>query len=661
VNNRVQKFGDSGLGGGLINVLDESGIYLDLRGCSFLNNNLPDTEDKSNYIVKLSGPDNKNTIYLSGNKFRSNKGINAFVYGRFRNKKDYVIDDEKLNLHEDNEFTGSNRCKGIKGFADKNTQKPECLEKFKKNIWPTVSPAPTFSPTLSLQPTTSFNDDINGCIKERFTTAVQNTELMLSPEEIKKERVYRMCPGTVLKISPYDYEKEVAVEKEGTEPPLRIWNPNVKIMCGSEKIKNSDDCVMIGGFHQIEILDAKYVSDGLETNALKGIIIKGITFKEVDYENILIYGTLPSGKDKGADISIINCVFKDNKGTTLIDIAENRNTYLTIDQTKFIDNNLSHLKASPNVGLITAADSGAFVTVTNSEFKNNDVGKDGYNGYNWLIYLGGMPFPVLDSGLEISNTDFVNNRGMFNAIAAGGFLYDGAFSAKGNTALSNTFEYDELNCQGILRIRKNDEDFYFECVDQFDTIESTVAPTLSPTSFEPNPSKCLGSDFPTKIMNAEKKLNVTNLSRKRTYTVCRDTVVKIMDWDYDLGKFNKKTGDEKALSIFYSNIAIRCEKKNTCFMNGGIYQIEILSATINGENFEYLPVTNVEIIGFNFGTGSSQMEANIVINGIDIQDKFFENLPDYGSSLTLTNCVFEVSFYNLWFLFIAFQFVTNYI
>merc|ERR1712238_413691 len=278
-----------------------------------------DTEDESNYIVRLSGSKykNKNTIYLSDNEFRGNTGINAFVFGNFQNSDDYVIVDEELNLHEDNEFTGSMKCKGIKGSTGLNTEDLACLEKFEKYIRPTVSPAPTFSPTLSLQPTTSYMDDINGCIKERFTTAVQNKELMLSPEEIKKERVYRMCPGTVLKISPYDYEKEVAVEKEGTEPPLRIWNPNVKIMCGSEKIKNSDDCVMIGGFHQIEILDAKYVSDGLETNALKGIIIKGITFKEVDYENILIYGTLPSGKDKGADISIINCVFKDNKGTTL--------------------------------------------------------------------------------------------------------------------------------------------------------------------------------------------------------------------------------------------------------------------------------------------------------------------------------------------------------
>jgi len=608
------------------------------------NNLLPfDTEDESNYIVRLSGPKYKNTIYLSDNEFRRNTGINAFVFGSFQNSDDYVIVDEELNLHEDNEFTGSMKCKGIKGSTDLNTEEPACLEKFEKYIRPTVSPAPTFSPTLSLQPTTSYYDEENECIKERFTKVVYNAELMLSPEEIKDERVYSMCPGTVLKISSYDWKNEEAVDEEGTEPPLQIWNPNVKIMCGTKEIK-SNDCVMKGGDHQIEIVDAKYISEGLETNALKGIIIKGITFKGAEYENILIYGTEPSGNDKGADISIINCIFKDNEGVTLIDIMENRNTYLTIDQTTFIDNNIYHYEPSPNVGLINAAKMGAFVTVTNSKFENNDVGKKGFDGYSWLIYLGGLPFPVLDSGLQISNTIFLNNTGMYNAIAAGGFLYDGDFSAKGNTALSNTFKSDELKCQGILRIRKNggneENDFYWECADQFDKIESTVAPTLSPTSFEPPQSECLGSDFPKKIMQAEKKLNVTNLSRKRTYTVCKDTVTNVMDWDYDKEEFNKDTGDEKALSIFYSNIAIRCEKKNTCSMIGGIYQIEILSATVFDEDFEYLPVTNVEIIGFNFGTGSSQMEANILINGVDIQQTF-ENLPDYGASLTLRNCVFE--------------------
>jgi len=639
INNKVQDFGDVGL----ITVADSSGVDLTMEGNSFVKNNLlQDKKVRNNYIVRLSGDTYKNEILLDGNEFRKNKGINAFVWGRFQRSDAYSATDD--NIHLDNDLTGANRCRGIKGFDDLNTRSPICLFKFTKVHLPTVSPAPTLNPTISLQPSSSVYDDETGCIKKRFTQVVHNAELMLTDEEIKKERVYMMCPGTVLQINPnYDWVNDVFEETEGTHLPLRIWNPNVKIMCGTKQVK-STDCKIKGGDFQVEIYDAKYESEDLVSNALKGIIIKGITFMEAEYENILIYGTEPSGKDKGADISIINCIFRDNGVTTVIDILENRNTYLTIDQTTFKDNTLYHYEETPNVGLITAAKIGAFVTITNSIFDNNYVGKDGYDGVSWLIYLGGIPYPILDSGLQISGSTFVNNVGMFNAIAAAGFLYDGDFSAKSNKASTNTYESDELNCQGILRIRKNGgiggNDYYWECALQFDDIESTVAPTPSPTYyFEPQP-ECLGSDFTKKISQMEKKLNSTNLSRTRTYTVCKDTVTNVMDWDYNTEDYIKGTGDEKALSIIHSNIVIRCEKKNTCLLLGGTYQMEIIGATVFNNDFEYLPINNVEIIGFNFGPGSSQMEANVVIYGLDIQQKF-DNLPTYGSSVTLRNCIFQ--------------------
>lgn len=328
--------------------------------------------------------------------------------------------------------------------------------------------------------------------------------------------------------------------------------------------------------------------------------------------------------------------FQDNDVTSVVTIDENYGSHLTIQDSVFRNNTLQYDKDFPNAGLITAAEVGVNLSINNTVFRKNNVRGGGVKNYTSLIYAGGRPFPDIVSSIQIENSDFISNEGMSRSLVTGGFLYDSDISSTNNFFFNNKFRSGDVEiCDGISRIRKSWDIAFEECVLPFaGNLTNPPSPSLAPVA---TPTTCWeGSTFTTRVMEAEDL--VTDTSIQRIYVMCKKSVAKIMTFNFTTETFIKEKSKTETLSIWNSNVIIKCETDDkSCVFRGGSSQIEVVPAPYRNESYSYLPIRNVEIQGFKFKDATV---SNIIIYGLDVE---YRGSSAPGASVAVNDCIFTVS------------------
>jgi len=524
-------------------ILVELGATIKLTGTNFTKNTIKKEWDNEGYasVIKLGRKTYKNVLSVNNCVFYKNSGMtNAIATGDFKDNESYWI---KNSFVDRNTYTNDNYCNGIKGTVTDLFIKRTCLVEFDTFTSPTISPSPTLSPTKSNKPSVTQATDkptveFDGCWSTMFTHRVEKYESKVT--DTTKKRVYRMCKGTTSKIAQYDWRRKTFMVKDGGMRALRIWNPNVEIRCGW---KDDDDCIFTGGDFHIEILDAKHVSREFTRYGLENISIQGFTFTGTKTSNILIYGTQKTITNKGTSVTVKNCVFKDNEVASVVTIDQNYGSHLTIQDSIFRNNTLQYDRAVPNAGLITAAEVGVNLSINNTAFRKNNVRGGGAKNYTSLIYAGGRPFPDIVSSIKIENSDFILNEGMSRSLVTGGFLYNDDISSTNNFFFNNKFRSGDLEpCDGISRVRKSGDFAFEECVLPFvGNLTNPPSPSLAPIA---TPTTCWeGSNFTTRVMEAEDL--VTDTSIPRIYVMCKNSIAKIMTYNFVKEKFIRRMVRQK--------------------------------------------------------------------------------------------------------------------
>ena len=124
---------------------------------------------------------------------------------------------------------------------------------------------------------------------------------------LKPIRIYRMCPGSTVKIAKYDWDNKEYNTDDGSSKALAIWNSNVHIVCGW----NHTDCTFTGGSFHIEVLTAQDFFDDkdLKLRKLQNIVIKGIQFTKSEDTNVILYGSKVDYGKIGSDVTITESKF----------------------------------------------------------------------------------------------------------------------------------------------------------------------------------------------------------------------------------------------------------------------------------------------------------------------------------------------------------------
>lgn len=178
--------------------------------------------------------------------------------------------------------------------------------------------------------------------------------------------------------------------------------------------------------------------------------------------------------------------------------------------------------------------------------------------------------------------------------------------------------------------------------------QPTLAPSVarynitSNSSLQEQNEKPLKECFldPREIHMHEESLYIEGVdpSIPRTYNICPNSHLKIQKYDYQFGRYDINSGDYAAFTFFRPNIIVKCgfdgDYNNNCSLSGGETQVFLLSESVfEADKVLETKVENITLEGFRFTGG--YRGTNIVNYA-------------YVASLTLKNCVFNVSFEAPW-------------
>lgn len=309
-------------------------------------------------------------------------------------------------------------------------------------------------------------------------------------------RYYRICPNTVIPIRQFNYQ--IGQYVGFGQDALTINYPNIKILCGNKgrvgKIENN--CTFTGGTYQIEIHDLSIGSNTTDPISPENVQIQGFTFEQAKEANIIVYGSVKSDKEMeiveydnkyGSSLYIKDCVFMNNHVNTNIWLMDNVDSYLNVQRSVFMHNQLKEDDYYPHAGLISSSVGGT-VVVKNSKFLNNQLeALLLQSAMRSIIYTVQDTDNGWHTNLRISGCEFKNNHGMTFSLALAGLWANETKSlySDNNWQYDNTFVYGMNNeCYGIAQLIQDDsyyDSYYYYYYYHDDAVcQELFQPTLHP-------------------------------------------------------------------------------------------------------------------------------------------------------------------------------------
>jgi len=137
------------------------------------------------------------------------------------------------------------------------------------------------------------------CIKKLKEINDKELDILYDVSSVTS-RTYNLCANTTFEVGGFDWVGGyyTYVGPELDNPPLTIFNGNIRILCGDNGLL-SDNCTLSGGSIQVYIVnDSYYHRDDLNQDANsattvienhESIVLKGLTFANLesteDFEN----------------------------------------------------------------------------------------------------------------------------------------------------------------------------------------------------------------------------------------------------------------------------------------------------------------------------------------------------------------------------------------
>lgn len=309
--------------------------------------------------------------------------------------------------------------------------------------------------------------------------AIYNTEASSSLNTLVR-RQYVLCPDSTFKIGKFNDNDQII---EGSDYPLLLFRPNVRILCGDNG-SSSNNCIFSGGDYPVEIIKPSLLLEtDLTDEVVANIEIRGVTFTGAKISSFY------ADSDSPGSIKFTDCIWTKNIGFGPIWMGEGDtplitpNVQLTIDSSTFkdniIDTSLEEVFDTVYVnywaGLISSE--GQDLEVTNCMFENNDLGAsvvDFEFTYGILQYEGIF---------KLENNCFIDNKSSLGTLltertTAGTML--------NNYGEGNSLSTPGVGCEEVLDVLvgsslEDPRAARYSCI-FFDAMACPLLPTASPTT-----------------------------------------------------------------------------------------------------------------------------------------------------------------------------------